>query len=496
MRRKQYFITDDPTIDFASEEGFSSYLIDSFTVFYHQDLETTIAQYEDATIVILGFILNPNAPEETNLQIAENLARVTSKTQLFEALEVLTGKFAIFYHSKVHQILLTDYFSERQLYYWKRADHYYISSSDKLILDTLVLAPEISSEKQELIASSLFLNINEHWLLSEEDWDKRIKKLIPNHYLDLQKNTTDRLPVFVSDQLAKETVVAAFKTYLQNVMKALALRYDSIYFPITAGYDSRLLLAASMPWKEKMTYYIFNSGKTYVVRDVKIAKKIAKKFQLDFEEIKVPEASAAFKKEYATHFIVPRFLSKTRNIAWFKTHIKTPTINISGGGGNLKGVYDKEAFTSIETLCKAIEYDTLPIHKNALEQWLTEATPYAEKYKIPLNDLFFQELRMGKWASKMYHEADLTPVDYYSPLNSRHIMHMAFLHIPESQRHMPDAVLFKTVMEELLPGSTKIPFNPKTWRDYVKSIIPYQRIKKQVRLLRYRKPSKRRDHSK
>ena len=486
MRRKQYFITDDPTIDFASEEEFSSYPIDTYTVFYHNDLETTLAQYEDSYVVILGFILHPDMPEKTNQQIADTLVRSTSETHLFKSLEVLTGKFTVFFHSKTHKVLLTDFFSERQLYYWKRADHYYISSSDKLILDILQLKPEISPEKETLISSPLFLNINEHWLLTEEDWDDRIKKLIPNHYLDIQQNKTARLPIFVADDLEESDVIDAYKTYLQNVMKALALRYDSIYFPITAGYDSRLLLAASMPWKEKMKYYIFNSGKTYVVRDVKIAKKIAKKFQLPFEEIKVPDASASFKKEFATHFIVPRFLSKTRNIAWFKKHINTPTINISGGGGNLKGVYDIEVFSSIEALCKAIEYDMLPIHKQALEKWLLEAKPYAEKYKIPLNDLFFQELRMGKWASKMYHEADITPVEYYSPLNSRHIMYMAFLNIPESQRHMPNAVLFKTVMEELLSGTTKIPFNPKTWRDYVKSIIPYQRIKKQVRLLRYR----------
>lgn len=92
---------------------------------------------------------------------------------------------------------------------------------------------------------------------------------------------------------------------------------------------------------------------------------------------------------------------------------------------------------------------------------------------------------MGKWASKMYHEADITPVDYYSPLNSRHLMYMAFLNIPATRRHKPASILFKTLTEAMLPGATKIPFNPKTWRDYVKSIIPYQRIKKQVRLVRY-----------
>ena len=485
MKKKQYFITNDASVDFTSEEEFSNYTIDAYTVFYHKDLESTLSRKQNCTVAILGFIIDPYQPKASNQEIADTLAESTSKTHLFKALELLTGKFAVFYTSKEHTILMTDFFSERQLYHWKRGDYYYISSSDKLILDTLQLPPEISLEKKALLNDTLFLNINEHWLLSEEDWDERIKKLIPNHYLDIQKNKTERLPIFVSNQLEEKEVLAAFKTYLQNVMEAITFRYTSIYFPITAGYDSRLLLAASIQWKEKMKYYIFNSGKTYVLRDVKIAKQITKKFHLDFEEIKVTEMSPAFKKEFSSHFIVPRFLSKTRNIAWFKEHITTPTINISGGGGNLKGVYDESAFKTIEDICKAIEYEALPIHKNALKKWLVEAKPYAEKYNIPLNDLFFQELRMGKWASKMYHEADITPVDYYSPLNSRHLMYMAFLNIPDTRRHKPTSILFKTLIEEMLPGATTIPFNPKTWRDHVKNMIPYDRIKKQVRLLRY-----------
>lgn len=500
MKKKQYFITNDPSIEFTSEEGFSNLVIDDYTVFYHKDLVCTHSrnivtqksilsevevQKQNCTIAILGFVIDPYRPEATNQEIADTLVKCQSKTDFFKSLEVLTGKYAIFYVSKEYKILMTDFFSERQLYYWKRTDYYYISSSDKLILDTLQLTPEISPEKKALINATLFLNINEHWLLSEEDWDDRIKKLIPNHYLDVQKNEIERLPIFVSNQLDEKEVLATFKTYLQNVMEAITLRYTSIYFPITAGYDSRLLLAASIQWKDKMKYYIFNSGKTYVLRDVKIAKKIAKKFTLDFEEIKVSEMSPGFKKEFASHFIVPRFLSKTRNIAWFKEHVNTPTVNISGGGGNLKGVYDEAKFSTIEDLIKEIEYDNLPIHKKAIEKWLVEAKPYAKRYNIPLNDLFFQELRMGKWASKMYHEADITPVDYYSPLNCRQIMYMAFLNIPATRRHKPDSFLFKTLTEDMLPGATKIPFNPKTWRDYVKSVIPYQHIKKQVRLLRY-----------
>jgi len=284
LKNKQYFITNDPSVQLTLEEGFSNHTIDEYTVFVHEELLFTLSRNKQCTVTIVGFIIDPYHPEASNQDIADTLAITTSKSDLFKALEVLTGKFALFYTSNEHTILLTDFFSERQLYHWKRDGYYYISSSDKLILDVLQLSPEIHPEKKALVDDTLFLNINEHWLLSEEDWDERIKKLIPNHYLDIRKNKTERLPIFVSNQLEEAEVLDAFKTYLQNVMKAITLRYTSIYFPITAGYDSRLLLAASIQWKDNMKYYIFNSGKTYVLRDVKIAKQIAKKFHLDFEE--------------------------------------------------------------------------------------------------------------------------------------------------------------------------------------------------------------------
>ncbi|MFT5890766.1 MAG: hypothetical protein ACI9Y7_000864 [Dokdonia sp.] len=487
MRKKQYFITNDSTIDFTSEEEFSNYAIDEYTVFYHKDVESTLSRNENCTVAILGFIIDPYQPKASNQEIANTLTSCTSKTDFFKSLEKLSGKYVVLYHTKEETILVTDCFAERQLYYWKNNDCYYISSSDKLILDSLSLQPQIAPEKQALLQDSLFLHINEHWLLSEEDWDDRFKKLLPNHYLDILHHTVDRLPIFAPHQLDKKTVALEVQMLLKNTIEALTLRYDNILLPITAGYDSRLLLAASIDWKDHIAYYIFNTGRTYVRRDVKIAKRLAQIFTLNFKEIKVQELSDAFKKKYADHFIAARFLSKTRNIAWFDTHIKKPTINISGGGGYLRGVYDEASFTSTQEICKAIEYDHLPIHEKAIQDWLVSVSAYAKEYNLDISDLFYHELRMGKWASKMYHESDMTDVEYFSPLNNRHLIFSILRNIPTAQLHKPTSPFYRTLIKAMLPKAATIPFNPKTWRDHIKSMIPYDRIKKQVRLLRYGK---------
>ena len=486
MKRKQYFITNHQEIT-VSDKGFCKYSVPKYTVFYHQEIDFTTSCIDDQHIVLLGFIINPYEPTHSNQQIVDVLATHKTHKALFKALELLSGKYVLFYVSKDEQILVTDCFAERQLYYWKNKDFYYISSSDKLILETLSLQLQIADEKKALLQDPLFLHINEHWLLSEEDWDDRFKKLLPNHFLDIKRHETKRLPIFVNSTLDEHSTSQEIQKLLKNTIEAITLRYDAIYLPITAGYDSRLLLAASIHWKDKIKYYIFNTGKTYVLRDVKIATKLAHYFQLNFKEIKLDELTEAFKKEYSNYFIVPRFLSKTRNIAWFKAHIKKPSINLSGGGDYLRGFYNEDDFTSIKKILSAIEYEDLPIHTNAIKKWLTSAVPYAKEYNVPISDLFYHELRMGKWASKMYHESDMTAMDYFSPLNNRHIVYSILLNIPESKRHASTSPFYRTLMEGMLPNATKIPFNPKTWRDHIKSMIPYNRIKKQFRLFRYGK---------
>lgn len=486
MKRKQYFITNNQEIT-VSYKGFCKYSVPDYAIFYHQDLDFTSSHIDDQHIVLLGFIINPYEPTHSNQQIVDVLLTHKTQKELFKALELLSGKYVLFYVSKDEQILVTDCFAERQLYYWKKKDAYYISSSDKLLLDILDLTPEVAAPKEQLKESPLFLNIHEHWFLSEEDWDDRFKKLLPNHFLDIKRHETKRLPIFVNSTLDEHSVTQEIQKLLKNTMEAITLRYDAIYLPITAGYDSRLLLTASTDWKEKIKYYIFNTGKTYVVRDVKIAIKLAHYFQLNFKEIKLNELTKGFKKEYANYFIVPRFLSKTRNIAWFKNNIKKPSINLSGGGDYLRGFYSEDDFTSIKKILAAIEHEDLPIHTDAIKKWLTSAMPYAKEYNVRISDLFYHELRMGKWASKMYHESDMTAMEYFSPLNNRHMVYSILLNIPESKRHASTSPFYRTLMEGMLPDSTKIPFNPKTWRDHIKGMIPYHLIKKQFRLLRYRK---------
>ena len=63
-------------------------------------------QKQNCTIAILGFAIDPYRPEATNQEIADTLVKCQSKTDFFKSLEVLTGKYAIFYVSKEDELFV------------------------------------------------------------------------------------------------------------------------------------------------------------------------------------------------------------------------------------------------------------------------------------------------------------------------------------------------------------------------------------------------------
>jgi len=91
LKRKQYFITNNKEINFSDKE-------------YSQH---NIATYQH--IILLGFIIDPYNLTYSNQQIVDSLVKYESRKDLFKALEVMSGKYIIFYVSKEEEILLTDH---------------------------------------------------------------------------------------------------------------------------------------------------------------------------------------------------------------------------------------------------------------------------------------------------------------------------------------------------------------------------------------------------
>ena len=479
MKINQYFITNDTSISLdATDFGLNK--IDDYQVYNHKNLKANRFEYESNALVVLGDIFDSFNPDYSIDEIGEELIKCLTFDELLQHLDKLTGRFVLFVKINEAYYVLSDFFCQRQVYYWLINGKVYASSSPKLILDSLHLKVEMDAEKRTLNTSNYFLKIHEHWLLGETDWDSRLKKLLPNHYLNISQKVIKRIPVFVSKTEDKKRVQEEALTILKNSIEAYSKRY-ALLLGLTSGYDSRLLLATSYSLRHIIKYFTFSRNDTYVKRDVAIAKRLAKKYSLNYQEIETEDLSQDFITEFESQFIIPRLLDKTKNIQWFKNQKLQNTAVVSGNGGALiRSIYNDNSFTNGLSICKTIEYEPSEININALNSWLKSVKEYSAENKLLISDLFYLEIRLGKWGSKMVHEMDISDVEEFSPYNNRYLMYSLLLNYNQEERK----TITLNLLEQSLEGVTTIPFNPKTWKDTIKKIIFYEYYKKWIQRIK------------
>ena len=84
--------------------------------------------------------------------------------------------------------------------------------------------------------------------------------LLPNHYLDVSRSEQIRFyPLNSLPRKETNEIIETASLILQRIMNAINNRYK-VTFALTAGWDSRVLLAASKDVSPKMEYYVDKKG--------------------------------------------------------------------------------------------------------------------------------------------------------------------------------------------------------------------------------------------
>ncbi len=181
-----------------------------------------------------------------------------------------------------------------------------LKKSQRLYLDPGGTLPVVYSKKRKIAASSLCLFPEEkddhlHALVRSsgmpfihDGWypfgltpRKSISRLLPNHYLDLDAwNSIRHWPTQNSLSTTQSTRESIRKItgLVKNTIQATAKKYP-LTMSLTAGRDSRLMLACSKDILEKITFFTLFKKKTEV--DCHIAKLIGERFNLHHQLIQI-----------------------------------------------------------------------------------------------------------------------------------------------------------------------------------------------------------------
>ncbi len=151
-------------------------------------------------------------------------------------------------------------------------------SEPSLIADILDL--KVDEDAASYLAAAVKID-PEYWWPGESTLYKGIRHLLPNHYLDLNTGKTGRYwPSRNLSMLPLDVVVRRCSFLLRGLLASAANRFN-LMVTLTAGWDSRLVLAASKDIRHQLSYMTLRqAGEPDDDPDITVASKIASKLEL------------------------------------------------------------------------------------------------------------------------------------------------------------------------------------------------------------------------
>jgi hypothetical protein len=462
IHKNQYILIED-TLDYNCPFDFLKENIVGYTIYYDCNLNISIKKQEQVEILLLGFILNPFSPNLSNDEILESLINGVNNNHdiLLKEIQKLSGRFVLLYKSNNSFIVFNDCCGLRQIYF-NQEGPFVMSSSPELILSTLGYTFQVDNILKDLFNDKQFIKKEFAWY-GDSWYDSRIKKVLPNHFLNIYERTIHRIDYFYNGPDCYDDIIDYAKSILRGSLEAIHNRYDNVIQPITAGWDSRILLAASKKLTNETHYYLFdNSDEKYVDRIV--ATDLSKKLGFEFMLIQTNPLDAEFLNMFNKRFAIPRIIYKTSHIQWhFYNSQKLGTITINGNCTEIVRCYfswtynfGKNGNATIDELTKISGFSN--IFKGELLKWISESKRFSDVSGIGNLDLLYWEQRMGNWGSMYPYEQDIA-IEEFSPFNNKNLLYSIFK-INFSQRYFPDFKFFRDLIIHLWSDTLVEPINP------------------------------------
>jgi hypothetical protein len=295
-----------------------------------------------------------------------------------------------------------------------------------------------------------------------------VRRLLPSQELDLKTGKVRAKRLFRAEELTYEQALVQIEQTLVTALTALARTSQSLWLPLTAGFDSRLILAAVVRAGVKVRCY--TSWYTdMTLADLTLPPKLAEAAGFEHVLIKPGEHDGVKESIFAAH-TADGWADRDKDyICRGQWDQFVETDIILRGAGMEVGCHrtSRSHFTAPKAnpwkvppaewiLNEYGQYSTAPL-VHALQEWRawTEATPHPE---IDWRDRFYIEQRLGAWASSNEQAVDLVPCNRVFLASCGRYMSSVF-QIPEHIRH--DSAHQVELIRRMAPDLLAYPFNAR-----------------------------------
>lgn len=450
--RKQFLLTKEPEFPI---KGWNSLSVNDYTLHYHPELTVTIKKEDEKELYLIGYLFGHENPAQGNQEIIDKIfSSAHSITKVIEESDAYAGQFVIIFKQHDQLYIFNDVCAQREVYY--TSDCKTIGSQISLMEKVTTLEEQDSEEALEFYNSSFFKS--KRIFLMGETNKKKVKHLKANHLLNLNTKAETRFfpfknPVQKGLNEAAEEAAAMLKGFI----RAASTRYK-LAIPVTAGYDSRVLLGASL--EEDCRYFVFKHRTLHdhhpdIVVPNQLLKRTGKKLDIltykkevspEFE--KIHQQSIDFYRHEQTDIIFNGYLKLLNDFMVLNGNVAEIARNFYGNFKNLRG----------KDLAYITGSEAYPYAVKVYDDWLSKSQSIFSTHQYHTMDMFYWEERMGNWAAKGKTEA-LLGTEMFSPFNSRNLIAL-LLSVERRNRETQVNKLFDQILLNFSSELLKEPVNP------------------------------------
>lgn len=458
--RRQFLLARRPLAELAA---WTRSRVREYYLHVHPDLQLTVVNNSNRTLTMLGYLFDPENCQSSNLEILQRVIVATKDFRsLTLALKPYPGRYAIFYQEGECLYLLQDALALREVYYCQLENTVVCGSQPN------VLARFAHPKIQKSSDPELLDFVQNHlpgvrngrlWVGNGTPYDG-VKHLLPNHYLDLRDRESHRYwPNTQLSRIALQEAVSKSAAFLQGALKAAAHRHR-LMLAVTAGLDSRSLLAASKDIADSVYFFINEeAGLTQQSADIRIPKTIFERIGLPFNIHHIQnDVPADFKRTFLDNTLYARekLLPTIYNVYYSQHGNKLNVLGIGEVGRTKFG--DEPANVSPHYLAYMLKYRGSPYAIKQCAAWLEDAKKVAPQYGLNIMTLFWWEVLIGNWGCVGNSESDIA-IEEFDPY-ACHLIYELFLSVDAKYRTFSNNILFDELIRAMWPQLLDVPVNP------------------------------------
>ncbi len=473
LYRRQFLFTPKKC---RALESWKEKLIDDFHLYVHPDLNISMVKGLEIELYLLGYILDPHNPTQSNEDILKRLANKKDSVEEFSnALSTYSGRFALIFKRNEQVLFFHDPCGFRSIFYTKFEGQIFVGSQPSIFKNVIPLK---EGKRYKAFKNSKYIRENiEYWLPSGISLFDKVKHLIPNHYLVLSK--LKQVRYWPNEPLSHKTldeVKVKVSNLLKDSLNAANYRFD-LTLTLTAGWDSRVLLAASKKISDEVFYYTLqfrdlDQGSA----DIDIPSKLLELLGLDHTIIDCrKEVPDSFYELYNKNVSNSHFDDWGKIAFGMSEKYPKGKVSLKGNSSEIgRCFYYKnghhDTIGSADQIVSLVKgWDEINFIQRQVQQWYKESSDIAKRMNIDILDLFYWEHRMGSWQAQSQLEWDLVQ-ESYVPYNNREILEL-MLSTSKEYRCAPRYVLHEKIAKYLWPEVMSQPVNPPILPKYLKNTL-------------------------